>query len=82
MKELWNNRKTEKETALKTINQLIRMNVEEIDEYVIEYLDDARSGEELLVELERLKSVRNSLLDVKEGLEQDIAGLQDLIENC
>lgn len=80
MKEVWNEKKKFYERGVKNIQALISKNVDEIDECVIEYLDEAINEEELITSLRELRSERNKLFDVRDILESKIRTLNSFIE--
>ena len=79
MYDVWKQRKQHKEQAQKVIRSLIDDNYNAIEENVLEFLDDAVNGEELLKSLEVLKRRRNRLFDVCNDLEEDIEWLSNVM---
>ena len=79
MYDVWKQRKQSKEQAQEVIKSLIDDNYNAIEEHVIEFLDDAVSGEDLLKSLEVLKGRRNRLFDVCDDLEEDIEWLSNVM---
>ena len=79
MYDVWKQRKQSKEQAQEVIKTLIDDNYNAIEEHVIEFLDDAVTGDELLKSLEVLKSRRNRLFDVCDDLEEDIEWLSNVM---
>lgn len=77
MYDVWKQRKQSKEQAQEVIKALINDNYNAIEEHVIEFLDDAVTGDELLKSLEVLKRRRNRLFDVCDDLEEDIEWLSN-----
>ena len=77
MYDVWKQRKQSKEQAQEVIKSLINDNYEAVEENVIEFLDDAVSGEDLLKSLESLKGRRKRLFDVCDDLEDDIEWLSN-----
>ena len=77
MYDVWKQRKQSKEQAQEVIKSLISDNYNAIEEHVIEFLDDAVNGDELLKSLEVLKGRRNRLFDVCDDLEDDIEWLSN-----
>ena len=79
MYDVWKQRKQSKEQAQEVIKSLINDNYEAVEENVIEFLDDAVSGEDLLKSLESLKGRRNRLFAVCDDLEEDIEWLSNVM---
>lgn len=79
MYDVWKQRKQHKEQAQKVIRSLIDDNYNAIEENVLEFLDDAVKGDELLESLEVLKRRRNRLFDVCNDLEEDIEWLSNVM---
>ena len=79
MYDVWKQRKQSKEQAQEVIKSLIDDNYNAIEEHVIEFLDDAVTGDKLLESLEVLKRRRNRLFEVCDDLEEDIEWLSNVM---
>lgn len=79
MYDVWKQRKQSKEQAQEVIKTLIDDNYNAIEEHVIEFLDDAVTGDKLLESLEVLKRRRNRLFEVCDDLEEDIEWLSNVM---
>ena len=79
MYDVWKQRKQHKERAQEVIRSLINDNYNAIEEHVIEFLDDAVTGDKLLESLEVLKRRRNRLFEVCDDLEEDIEWLSNVM---
>lgn len=77
MYDFWNKRKQSKEQAKEVIQSLINDNLEAVNETVIEFLDEAIDGAQLLEDLIKLREKRNRLFAVREDLEDEIGWLSN-----
>lgn len=80
MEQVWKQLQKDWQDGYDVMQRLIERNWEAQDEAVIEFNDDARSAEECMEELKKLKVARYKLFEARDLCEEVVKSYQELID--